>query len=64
MAFYTVSWIIQIEADTPEEAAQTALSIQRDPSSIATSFMVKEFAMDDAAPVPADWKRVVVEEEP
>ncbi len=35
---YTVAWTINITADSPEEAAQEALRIQRDPDSIAHVF--------------------------
>lgn len=42
MATYSVSWEIEIEADSPREAAQEALAIQRDPNSIATVFSVIE----------------------
>lgn len=42
MANYFVKWTIDIEADSPEEAAQKALEIQRNPESIATCFSVKE----------------------
>jgi hypothetical protein len=37
---YIVTWVIDIEADSPEEAARLALEIQRDPDSIATYFTV------------------------
>lgn len=37
---YLVAWYIDIEADSPKEAAEEALRIQRDPSSIATVFDV------------------------
>jgi hypothetical protein len=37
---FEVLWIIDIEADTPQEAASKALTIQRDPESIATCFTV------------------------
>lgn len=40
MATFTVNWQIDIEADTPEEAARQALEIQRDPDSIALEFSV------------------------
>ena len=42
---YRVTWTIDIEADdvnTPEEAARTALRIQRDAGSIATVFDVTD----------------------
>lgn len=37
---YLVSWDIQLEADTPREAAEIAQAIQRDPFSVATGFRV------------------------
>jgi hypothetical protein len=37
--FY-IEWRIELEADSPEEAARKALKIQRDPESIATVFHV------------------------
>lgn len=37
---YVVSWHIDVEADSPEEAAREALRIQRDADSIATVFEV------------------------
>ncbi len=37
---YLVIWEINIEADTPEDAAKEALRIQRNPESIATVFRV------------------------
>ena len=39
---YQVTWIIDIDADTPREAALRALAIQRDPNSIAQVFEVSE----------------------
>ena len=40
MTEYIVSWKINLDADSPQEAAQKALEIQRDPESIATVFKV------------------------
>lgn len=40
MTRYLVTWEIDIEADSPREAAEAALHIQRDPDSIATVFKV------------------------
>ena len=37
---YLVVWEINISADTPRDAAQRALEIQRDPNSTATVFRV------------------------
>ena len=39
---YRVTWTIDLDADTPEEAARKALEIQRDPESIATCFIVTD----------------------
>jgi hypothetical protein len=40
MPTYRVVWEIDIDADTPTEAAQKALKIQRKPDSWATVFQV------------------------
>jgi hypothetical protein len=40
MTTYVVEWYIDIEADSPEDAARQALAIQRDPNSTATVFSV------------------------
>lgn len=37
---YRVYWSIDIDAESPKEAAEEALKIQRDPDSIATWFRV------------------------
>ena len=42
MKTYNLKWEIDIEAETPEEAVQRALEIQRDSQSIATVFEVFE----------------------
>jgi hypothetical protein len=42
MKEYRVTWEIDIDADSPEEAAQKALDIQRNPESMATVFDVFE----------------------
>ena len=42
MAEYLVSWYIDIDAATPDDAAIQALTIQRDPDSIATVFEVTD----------------------
>ena len=51
MTSYLVSWKIDIEADSPRQAAQTALEIQRDPESIAVFFDVWEKKIDSFSPV-------------
>ena len=40
MTTYTVTWTMEIDAETPEEAAREALEIHRDPASLATVFDV------------------------
>jgi hypothetical protein len=38
---YQVTWMIDLDAETPEDAARKALAIQRDPTSTATIFHVR-----------------------
>lgn len=40
MPIFYVSWEIDIDAENAQEAAETALAIQRDPDSLATIFDV------------------------
>lgn len=40
MKHYLVEWSMDILADSPEEAAEKALKIHRDPTSIATIFKI------------------------
>lgn len=40
MNTYYVQWSIELDAESPEEAARKALEIQRDVNSIATIFNV------------------------
>jgi hypothetical protein len=40
MPEYRVTWEIELDADSPREAAAKALAIQRDPDSVATVFDV------------------------
>lgn len=42
MPTYTVTWSIDIDADSPLEAAHQALTIHRDPESTATVFTVHD----------------------
>jgi hypothetical protein len=42
MPDYHVNWEIELNADSPREAATKALAIQRDPDSIATVFDVTD----------------------
>lgn len=58
---YLVRWEIDIEAETPEQAAAEALRIQRnnDPGNLATMFEVCEVTSDwEAENPPARWKLV------
>jgi len=48
MADYTVIWMIEVDADTPKEAAEFAQEIQCDPNSLATVFDVMETGGEDA----------------
>lgn len=41
MPEYIVTWTIDIDADSPRDAAEQALAIQRDPASIAAVFSVQ-----------------------
>lgn len=47
MNTYLVTWEITIDAESPKEAAEKALSIQRNPSSIATVFSVEDLDTDE-----------------
>lgn len=42
MTTYRVTWSIDLDAASPQEAAEKALAIQRDPASIAQVFEVRE----------------------
>lgn len=44
---YRVAWEIDVEASSIEEAAQQAISIQRDPDSTATVFTVTWTGADE-----------------
>lgn len=39
--YYRVTWEIDIEAGSPQQAAKQALAIQRDPQSTATMFKIR-----------------------
>lgn len=39
---HRVTWTIDLDAKSPEEAARKALEIQRDPESIATCFVITD----------------------
>lgn len=40
MTTYAANWTMEIDAESPEEAARKALEIHRDPKSLATCFEV------------------------
>ena len=40
--YYEVTWVIDVEADSAEDAARQALAIQRDTNSTATYFTVED----------------------
>lgn len=42
MKTYHITWTIEIDADSSIDAACMALDIQRDPTSVATVFMVRD----------------------
>ena len=44
---YRVTWTIDIEAKSFEDAARVAREIQLDPKSLATHFIVKDESGDD-----------------
>lgn len=46
MTEYTVSWEIDLDAESPLEAAREALAIHRDPESLATVFRVGDQHLD------------------
>jgi hypothetical protein len=51
---YTVEWTIEVEADSPREAAQRALDIQRDPLSNTTFFSTHNWDTDEETDVDLD----------
>jgi len=40
MSLFRVTWVIDLDASSPRDAAEQALAIQRNPESIATVFDV------------------------
>ena len=51
MPEYTVRWVIDVEADSPKEAAETAFSIQQDPDNIGSNFDVVDSKTGEAVTV-------------
>lgn len=47
MPTYYVTWEIEIDAESPREAAELALKIQRNPESTAVVFGVMEFDTEE-----------------
>lgn len=60
MARYVVTWVIDIDADSPVDAAKEAQTIQRDPSSLATVFTVREFGTGKEVMVDAAEGQVIL----
>jgi len=60
---YSVTWSIEIDARTPEEAARKALEIQRDPNSLATVFGVRDESTGQEVTVDLDPDTVDATEE-
>lgn len=59
MAEYRVKWIIDVDADSPEEAALLAEEIMLDHDSTANSFVVRELNKENAEPVIVDLDKLV-----
>lgn len=51
MPTYLVTWEIELDADSPRQAAEKALRIHRDVNSTATCFTVQEFDTPEAVVV-------------
>ena len=51
---YLISWFVDVEDDSPYEAARQALGMQRDPESIATIFTVRDKRSGESVCVDAD----------
>jgi hypothetical protein len=58
MKTYKVRWEIDIEAESPEAAADRARAIQLDPSSIATVFDVR---WDQESGTLPDWRYMQID---
>jgi hypothetical protein len=51
LTLYRVTWRIDLDAESPRDAADLALEIQRDPTSIATVFEVTKLRARPSLPV-------------
>ncbi len=63
MKTYIVTWSIDIDAESPEEAAEQALQIQRDYDSFATEFEVKDVSLNESYRVDAYFDKLKCENE-
>ena len=54
MPEYLVTWKVDIEADSPQEAARMAVAMHRNPESIANYFTVKNKATDKEQNIDVD----------
>lgn len=65
MKSYRVKWEIDVDAETPEDAARQALAAQRRPGTTATVFDVRDFPEDNPANEPDEnVLRFDLQEEP
>lgn len=60
MTRYVVTWVIDVYADSPVDAAKEAQTIQRNPESIATVFTVREFGTGEEVMVDAAEGQVIL----
>ena len=63
MKTYIVTWSIDIDAESPIEAAEQALQIQRDCDSFATEFEVKDVSLNESYIVDAYFDKLKCENE-
>ena len=67
MTTYRVRWEIDVDAESPEDAAQQALEIQRDETSSATCFTIAPWIPWRHTALPPDedskWTEVDLEEQ-
>lgn len=49
MAMYRIEWTIDLDGNTPREAAEKAFEIMQTPGTTATCFVVREFDSNDDA---------------
>ena len=48
MKTYRITWVIEVDAESPQEAARIARTVQLDPNSLATCFDVDGEHYDSA----------------